>query len=260
MIPIKTDVQVAKMRQACAIAARVLRQVCNAVQPGVTTYDLDQLAYRCMQELGARSACYQYAVGQLKFPAYTCLSINEELVHGIGSKTRQVRAGDIVTVDVSVVYEGFVGDNAYTVMVPPVQPEVVALVECTQQALAVGIDAARATKRVGHISGAIQAFVSARGFSVVRDFVGHGVGEKMHEEPQIPNFLPYAGYIARTPRLRPGMTLAIEPMVNMGGPKVTMAADGWTVLTQDGKPCAHFEHTILVTDAEPEILTLDTGH
>jgi methionyl aminopeptidase len=205
-----------------------------------------------MLEEGAVSACYNYQVGKRRFPSYTCISVNEEVVHGIASTKRVLRRGDVVALDVTVIHRGFVGDNACTVRVGEVDPQVDRLLTVTEEALHVGIQEARPGNRVGDISAAIQRFVESHGFSVVREFVGHGVGRSMHEDPQIPNF----GKSGSGPQLLPGMTLAIEPMVNLGRPEVEVLADGWTVVARDRRPSAHFEHTVLVTPEGPEILTV----
>lgn len=252
MIPIKTEEEVARMREVCGIAATVLDRLKSYVREGVTTYELDQIAKGLIVELGATSACYNYAVGNKRFPSYTCISVNEEVVHGIGSMNRVVRSGDIVALDVVVAFGGFIGDNACTVRVGSVVPDVDRLVTTTEEALYHGIQFAQPGNRVGDISHAVQRFVESRGFSVVREFVGHGVGASMHEEPQIPNF----GRKGTGPKLRSGMTLAIEPMVNLGRAEVDVLTDGWTVVTRDRRHSAHFEHTVLITDQGPEILTV----
>ena len=252
MIPIKNDIEIQAMREACKIAATVLNRLCLVVEAGMNTYDLDQLAKKYIEGFGAKSACYNYKVGSRRFPAYTCISVNEEVIHGIGSLSRVLEEGDIVTFDVCVSYNGFIGDNARTVLIGPVATEVAELVQVTEKALYHGIGLARPLKRIGDISFAIQQHVESSGFSVVRDFVGHGVGRSMHEEPQIPNF----GRKHTGPKLKPGMTLAIEPMVNSGSSEVKYGPDGWTALACDGKPTAHFEHTVLITEGEAEILTI----
>lgn len=252
MIPIKTPAEIERMRDACRIAANVLDGMKSHVREGISTYELDQLARSLMLEEGATSACYQYQVGSRRFPSYTCISVNEEVVHGIASLHRILRRGDIVALDVTVVYQGYVGDNACTVRVGEVEPEVDRLVRVTEEAMYQAIEQARAGHRVGDISYAVQHYVEARGFSIVREFVGHGVGRSMHEEPQIPNF----GRRGKGDLLKPGMTLAIEPMVNLGRPGVEVLSDGWTAVTRDRRPSAHFEHTVLVTDGDPEILTI----
>lgn len=252
MIPIKTEVEIQHMRDASRVAANVLDELCAMVKPGVTTYELDQQAKKLLDMYGAESACFNYRVGHKIYPAYTCLSVNDEIVHGIGSLKRVLREGDNITVDVVVSYRGFIGDNARTLNVGDVSAEMDFLVKSTEEALYYAIDFAKPGNRVGDISHAVQKFVESRNLSVVREFVGHGVGLTMHEEPQIPNF----GKKSSGDRLRPGMTLAIEPMVNLGKPQIKIDEDGWTARTRDGKPAAHFEHTVLVTDEGPEILTI----
>ena len=239
------------MREAGRVAATILDKMVAAVAPGISTYELDQLGARFMEELGATSASYNYKSGKHSYPCYTCISVNEELVHGIGSLKKILKQGDIVSIDVAVFYNGFVGDNARTVVLEPVPANILHLVKTTEEALYVGIAQACPGNKLGDISSAIQQFVEKNKLSVVRDFVGHGVGRDMHEEPQIPNF----GKPKTGPILKAGMTLAIEPMVNLGSHKVELLSDGWTVVTADRKPCAHFEHTILITEKKPEILT-----
>jgi methionyl aminopeptidase len=254
MIPIKNKEGIARMREACAIAATVLHRLKAAVVPGVTTYDLDQTARQLISDFGARSACFGYQVGPRRFPAYSCISVNEEVVHGIGSLKRIIREGDVVSLDVVIEYQGYIGDNAYTVKVGNVPPRVDELLQISEEALFLGIKAAVVGNRIGDISETIQKHVEARGFGIVRDMVGHGVGRKMHEEPQIPNFLE--GRKSRTDVIKPGMTLAIEPMVNLGTHKTRVLSDGWTVVSADATPSAHFEHTVLTTEGGPEILTV----
>jgi methionyl aminopeptidase len=252
MIPIKSESDLQSMRSACRIAATVLEKLCRIVAPGVNTYDLDQEGRKLLASMGARSACFGYQVGNKRFPAYTCLSVNDEIVHGIGDLRRILREGDLISVDVCVEYEGFIGDNARTVGVGAISQECQDLLDRSRESLFLGINEARATNRVGAISNAIERHIRPCGYGIVRDFVGHGVGRSMHEPPQIPNF----GSKNRGERLRPGMTLAIEPMIALGRPQVVMADDGWTALTVDGSPAVHFEHTVLVTDGDPEILTV----
>lgn len=246
MIVIKTEEDLKVMRPACAIAAAVLAEVAAFIQPGITTRTVDEYAAERMRFYGARSAF----LGYRRFPSHTCLSVNDEVVHGIAGE-RIIQFGDTVSVDVGVVYQGYIGDNARTVAAGGCDVDAQRLMDVTERALRDGIAEARAGKRVADISRAIQQCVESHGFSVVREFVGHGVGQKMHEDPQIPNFVENKA----SPVLRPGMTLAIEPMVNAGGPAVKVLKDGWTVVTQDGKRSAHFEHTVLVTSGAPEILT-----
>jgi len=251
-IPEKTSEGIARMRESCAIAATVLAKLKEHVSPGITTYDLDQIAKGLIASYGARSADYGYQIGSRRFPAYICVSVNEEVVHGIGNLRRILRDGDIVSLDVTVEYNGYIGDNAITVPVGRITPALQQLLQVTERALQFGIEQARVNNRIGDISATIQEHVESHGFSVVRDLVGHGVGQSMHEPPEIPNF----GRRGTGPKIRPGMTLAIEPMVNIGGYRTKTLSDGWTVVTADGSHSAHFEHTVLTTDRGPEILTL----
>lgn len=240
------------MRESCTIAANVLARMKEQVRPGITTYDLDQIGREIIASYGARSACYGYKLHNSAYPAYTCLSVNEEVVHGIGSLKRILRPGDIVSLDVVVEYNGYIGDNATTVPVGPIEPRVAELLRVSEEALYLGIKQATVGNRIGDISAAVQAHVEHAGFSVVREMVGHGVGRAMHEEPQIPNF----GRRNSGDRIKPGMTLAVEPMVNLGRYAVRTLSDHWTIVTTDGSPSAHFEHTVLTTDTGPEILTI----
>jgi methionyl aminopeptidase len=249
---IRTDEEIQSIREACQVAATVLKRLVDSVEEGMTTYDLDQLGRQTMAELGAESACYNYRVGDAVFPAYTCLSVNEEVVHGIGSIRRVIQAGDVVSIDVVVRYRGFIGDNAQTVLIAPVAEENADLIDATRESLNYAISYARAGNRVGDISNAVERYIKRHNFGIVRDFVGHGVGATMHESPQIPNY----GRRGSGALLKPGMCLAIEPMINMGTGKIEMLDDGWTAVTKDRKPSAHFEHTVLVTNGEPEILTI----
>lgn len=246
MIILKNERDQKAMREAGAIAALVLDEVARFATPGVTTLELDQFAASRIRHQGARSAF----LGYRKYPCHLCISVNEEVVHGIAGH-RRLQFGDVVSLDVGVFYHGFVGDTARTVPVGGCDPRAQKLIDVTERALYEGIAQAVAGKRVVDISRAIQQFVEANGFSVVREFVGHGVGRSMHEEPQVPNYVDGN----TSPRLRPGMTLAIEPMVNAGASAVRVLSDGWTVVSEDGLPSAHFEHTVLVTDGPAEILT-----
>ncbi len=234
------------MRPACALAAKVLNEVAAFIKPGVTTREIDNLAAEVIRANGAKSAF----LGYRKFPRHTCISVNDEVVHGMGSE-REVKFGDIVSLDVGVSYRGFIGDTAKTVAVGGCSVAAQRLMDVTEKALYQGIAAALAGNRVSDISRAVQEYVESNNFSVVREFVGHGVGRTMHEEPQIPNFVDRNS----NQKLRSGMTLAIEPMVNAGSANVKILKDGWTVVTQDGSLSAHFEHTVLITDKGPEILT-----
>ena len=246
MIPIKSASEIEGMRAACAAAAATLAAVAALVQPGRTTAELNDAAGEFIKKCGGKSPF----LGYKGYPGQICVSVNEEVVHGIPGK-RRVQYGDIVSLDVGIILDGFVGDNATTVAVGVIAPRTEELLRVTERALHAGIAQARAGNRVGNISHAVQSGVETNGFSVVREFVGHGVGRRMHEEPQIPNY----GRPGDGPKLKPGMTLAIEPMINAGVSEVKMLSDGWTVVTADGAPSAHFEHTVLVTEGEPEILT-----
>lgn len=243
---IRTEGERQRMQAACQAAAEILAAVAALVQPGRTTKELDDAAGELIRQYGGVSPFRGYR----GYPGNICVSVNEEVVHGVPGK-RRVQYGDIVSLDVGIVLNGYVGDNAMTVAVGLVAPRAQELLQVTQQALAAGIAAARKGNRVGDISHAVQQIVEAHGFSVVREFVGHGVGRNMHEDPQIPNF----GKPGTGPKLKVGMTLAIEPMINAGTYEVQMLSDGWTVVTADGQPSAHFEHTVLVTEGEAEILT-----
>jgi methionyl aminopeptidase len=251
-IPIKDKVGIAKMREACAIAATVLENLKPLVRPGVTTQDLEEAGRDWIARLGARSACYGYQHGSRRYPAHTCISVNDEVVHGIPSFRRVLRDGDIVSLDIVVWHDGYIGDNAFTVPVGPVSPAIEKLLRVTREALDLGIRQAQVGNRIGDISAAVQTFVEANGFSVVREMVGHGVGTAMHEPPEIPNF----GQRRTGDKIKPGMTLAIEPMVNLGAYKTKTLSDGWTIVTADGSPSAHYEHTVLTTERGPEILTV----
>jgi methionyl aminopeptidase len=246
VIPIKTPAEVQKMRAACAAAADVLQNVAALVEPGRTTKELDEAAGEFIARCGGKSPF----LGYKGYPGNICVSVNEEVVHGIPGK-RRVQYGDVVSLDVGIILDGYVGDNATTVPVGVVKERTQELLRVTQLALQAGIGQARSGKRVGDISHAVQNVVERHGFSVVREFVGHGVGKRMHEEPQIPNY----GKAGEGPKLKAGMTLAIEPMINAGVGEVQMLSDGWTVVSADGQPSAHFEHTVLVTEGDPEILT-----
>ncbi len=246
MIPIKSSAEIHRMQTSCAAAAEILRSIAAMVEPGRTTKELDEAAGELIARFGGKSPF----LGYRGYPGNICVSVNEEVVHGIPGK-RRVQYGDIVSLDIGIILDGYVGDNATTVAVGVVKPRTQELLRVTQLALEAGIKKARAGNRVGDISHAVQSVVEGNGFSVVREFVGHGVGRKMHEEPQIPNY----GKAGDGPKLKPGMTLAIEPMINAGVGEVQMLSDGWTVVSADGQPSAHFEHTVLVTEGDPEILT-----
>jgi methionyl aminopeptidase len=252
MIPIKSKEGISRMREACAMAATVLDSLKPLVRPGITTMDLEEAGRAEIARLGARSACYGYEHGSRRYPAHTCISVNDEVVHGIPSFKRILREGDIVSLDIVLEYNGYIGDNAFTVPVLPVSAGVQKLLRVTREALDLGIQAAVVGNRIGDISHTIQTFVEGHGFGVVRDMVGHGVGVEMHEPPEIPNF----GRKGTGDRIKPGMTFAIEPMVNLGGYATKILPDGWTVVSADGSPSAHFEHTVLTSEKGPEILTI----
>lgn len=255
MIIIKSERDLEAMRPACTVASTVLEEVCSFIQPGVTTLEVDNYAASRIKHYGAKSAFLGYKHPghdhTRKFPSNICISVNEQVVHGLASP-RQLQFGDIVSLDIGVYYNKFVGDTARTVAVGGCGVLAQKLMDVSEQALYEGIAQARPGKRVVDISRAIQNYVESNGFSVVREFVGHGVGRSVHEEPQIPNFVDGA---KKSAVLRPGMTIAIEPMVNAGLPGVKVLTDGWTVVSQDGSLSAHFEHTVLVTEGEAEILT-----
>ena len=251
MVRIKTRREIELIRESCRIVADVLKLVAAKIQPGVTTLELDRLAEEYIRSLGAIPAFKGYGSNKSNlFPATICTSVDEVVVHGIPSK-RTLREGEILSVDVGVKKEGYFGDGAATFAVGKISEEKQRLMDATKESLAQGIEAAVAGNKVHDISNAIQQYVEECGYSVVRDLVGHGVGLELHEEPAVPNF----GKPGTGMKLQEGMTLAIEPMVNAGAWQVRFAADGWTVLTQDGKPSAHFEHTIAIIDGKPEILT-----
>jgi methionyl aminopeptidase len=250
MIPIKSAKEIEKMRRACRTASEILDQVSELIRPGISTKEVDQAAADLMQEAGVQSAFLGYRIGHRVFPGNICISLNDEIVHGIGSQ-RRIQYGDIVKLDIGVIQDGWVGDTASTVPVGMIDERTERLLRVTQAALRRAIEAASEGVRLGDVCAAIEEIALRDGFSVVREFVGHGVGRKLHEEPQVPNF----GKRGSGPRLKAGMTLALEPMINAGGPAVKLLDDGWTVCTLDGMPSAHFEHTVLITKNEPEILT-----
>ena len=246
LIEIKTPSQLQIMREAGRVVKELLAVLRGSVQPGVTTLELDELAHVTLSRLGARSAFKGYR----GYPANICTSVNDEVVHGIPSH-RRLRPGDIIGLDVGSIVDGYYSDAAITLPVGEVSAEVKELLEVTEEALMKGIGQARAGNRLSDISNAVQVKVEAHGYSVVREFVGHGIGTQLHEPPQIPNY----GGPGYGPILKPGMVLAIEPMVNVGKAGVRVQPDGWTAVTQDGSLSAHFEHTIAVTEGEAEILT-----
>jgi len=245
-IPIKSAREIEKMREAGRVASTVLQELAKAIEPGRTTGEIDKLAAELMAKHDSRSAF----LGYRGFTGQICISVNEEVVHGIGGP-RRIQPGDIVKIDVGVIKSGFIGDNATTVPAGDIPAETKRLLAATEQSLYEAIAWARPGKRLFDLCGSVDEYVSPLGFTVVREFVGHGVGRKLHEDPQVPNYRPHG----KSPILAPGMTLAIEPMVNAGRAGVRILDDGWTVITEDKKPSAHFEHTVLITEGEPEILT-----
>ena len=248
MIVLKTGRELKIMREACRISAGALQTAGKAVEPGVTTAELDKLAEDYIRSQGGVPNFKNYE----GYPATACISINNEVIHGIPTSKRVLKAGDIVSIDLGAKFEGYHGDNAATFACGDVSPEAKRLMDTTKESLYEGIAAAVAGGRIGDVSHAVQSYVEARGYSVVRQFVGHGIGTSLHEAPEVPNF----GTAGRGIRLMPGMTLAIEPMVNAGKSDVKILPDGWTVLTKDGSLSAHFEHTVVITADGPKIMTL----
>ena len=248
MVVLKTGRELGIMKEACSIAAGALQTVGNAVEAGITTAELDALAEKYIRSRGGEPNFKNYH----GYPATACISINNEVIHGIPSKTRKICQGDIVSVDLGAKFQGYHGDNAATFACGDVSEEAKRLMSVTKDALYEGIKAARVGGRIGDIGYAVQRTVEAAGFSVVRQYVGHGIGTQLHEAPEVPNF----GTQGRGIRLLPGMTLAIEPMVNAGGFDVKVLPDGWTVETKDGSLSAHFEHTVVITPDGPKIMTL----
>ncbi len=255
MITLKNKADIAEMREAGRIVARVHEALREMIKPGTTTAALDARAEEIIRSHGAVPTFLGYPhTGKNDFPASICTSINEVLVHGIPSQRRWLEPGDIISVDVGATYHGWVGDSAWTYTVGAIDEVSQRLLEATEGALWAGIAQARPGNRLADISAAVETFVVERGFAVVREYTGHGVGRKMHEDPQVLNYVPPKG--SRGPRLEPGMTLALEPMVNVGTWRMRTLSDGWTVVTADGKRCAHFEHSIAVTEDEPLVLTV----
>ncbi|MFA5316396.1 MAG: type I methionyl aminopeptidase [Dehalococcoidales bacterium] len=245
-IIIKSEREIAVMRQSGRIVATVLEKLRKSLRPGLKTRELDEMAADELASLGGQSSFKGYR----GFPAHLCVSINDELVHGIPGE-RVVQEGDLVSLDFGAIYEGFQGDAAITAGVGKISPEASELMDATEKALEAGIAAARCGARLGDVSAAIQDYAEARNFSIVREYTGHGIGRQMHEEPQIPNF----GQPQTGPELKKGMTLALEPMLTVGDWRTRVGSDGWLVTTADGKLCAHFEHTIAITNGQPEVLT-----
>ena len=255
MVTIKSKKEIELMREAGRVTALTHKAIEEAIKPGMTTADIDKIAEQTMRKYGAISAEKGYdpgIKGVPPYPASTCISINDEVIHGVPSSKRIIKDGDIVSVDLVALKDGYNGDAARTYMVGKVSKDAKRLVEVTKQAFFEGIKYAKKGNRIGDISHAIGEYVKSQGYSVVREFQGHGIGKEMHEDPGIPNY----GKPGRGVRLEPGMTLAIEPMVIMGSNEIYQDDDGWTILTDDGSLSAHYENTILITEKEPEILTL----
>lgn len=246
MIPVKSSADIQRMRRACQIAAAALQKGGEAVKPGITTAQLDKIVEQTIVSMGAKPSCKGYG----GFPAAACISVNDVVVHGIPGHT-VLQEGDIVSIDVCAGFDGFIGDNAATFACGAIEPEAQRLLDVTKEALVRGIAAAQADAHIRDISEAVQTYVEENGFSVIRDYTGHGVGRNMHEDPEVPNF---AGK-GRGAKLVPGMTIAIEPMVAQHGFAVKVLSDGWTAKTRDGGLAAHFEHTVAITAKGPVILT-----
>ncbi|MFC1454226.1 type I methionyl aminopeptidase [Verrucomicrobiota bacterium] len=247
MVLKKKPAELKRMRVAGKITAKVFEKIANYICPGITTAEIDQFAIASIKEYGAKSAF----LGYRGYPGSVCISVNDEVVHGIPGN-RRIQIGDIVSIDIGVVVDSFYGDMAKTIMIGVHDPKTISLVNTAEKALCAGIAKAVAGNHLSDVSHAIETCASQNGFSVVREFVGHGIGRKMHEEPQIPNFGPPG----KGPELKEGMTLAIEPMLNMGAPEVEVLNDGWTAVTRDRKLSAHFEHTVVVGRSVAEILTV----
>ena len=248
-VSIKSAREIELMRESCRLLEIVHDELGKAIRPGISTLDIDRMGEKMIRDMG----CVPNFKNYNGYPASICVSVNDEVVHGIPTDSRKLEEGDIVSLDAGVIYEGYHSDAARTYGVGTISEESKRLIEITRLSFYEGIQNAYAGNHLHDISAAIQKFVEKNGFSVVRDLVGHGVGTQLHEEPQIPNYKP----VGRGPKLRPGMTLAIEPMVNAGDWKIWILEDDWTVVTRDGSNSAHYENTILITEGEPEILSLD---
>lgn len=248
MVIIKTDREIQKMKDAGRIASKALKLAGEAVVPGVSTFEIDSIVRKYIESEGAKPSFLNYG----GFPASACISVNNVVIHGIPSKKCIIKNGDIVSIDVGAFFEGFHGDNAATFACGEISAQAQSLINTTKESLYEGIKMAKVGNRIGDIASAVQRYAEVRSYSVVRDFVGHGVGASLHEDPSVPNY----GTPGRGVRLLPGMTIAIEPMVNVGTHKVEVLDDEWTTVTADGKLSAHFEHTIAITSDGPLILTL----
>ena len=255
MVTIKSKKEIELMKEACKVVALTYQELEKRIKPGMTTWELDQIAEKTMRSLGAIPAEKGYNIG-IKgvppYPATLCVSINDEVIHGIPSKNKVIREGDLVSIDTVALKNGYNGDAARTFIVGKASKEAERLVQVTKQAFFEGIKFAKPGYRIGDVSHRIGEYVHSQGYSVVREFQGHGIGREMHEDPGIPNY----GKAGRGIRLEPGMTLAIEPMVIQGKPNILQLDDGWTIITEDGSLAAHYENTILITEKEPEILTI----
>ena len=255
MVTIKSKKEIELMKEVCKVVALTYDELEKAIRPGMSTWELDQIAERKMKSLGAIPAQkgYQSGIkGEPPFPAATCISINDEVIHGIPSKNRIIKEGDIVSIDTVALKNGFNGDAARSFIVGKPSKESQRLIDVTKQAFFEGIKYAKVGNRIGDICHAIGEYVRSQGYSVVKEFQGHGIGREMHEDPGIPNY----GKAGRGIRLEPGMTLAIEPMVIQGKHNILELEDGWTIITEDGSLAAHYENTILITEKEPEVLTI----
>lgn len=239
--------EIKKIRDACVITANILDEIGHLIDDGTALGDLDAQVRILCRQLGAKPAFLGYS----GFPATICASVNSEVIHGIPDRKKRLRAGDIIGIDFGVLYRGFYGDSARTFPVGSISSEAQTLLEVTRESLYKGIEAAKEGNRISDISHAVETHVLKYGFSAVRDFVGHGIGRSLHEEPSVPNF----GAPGKGPRIRNGMVFAIEPMINQGGPEVSVLEDGWTAVTKDGKLSAHFEHTVAIIDGKAEVLT-----
>lgn len=251
MIILKTNNELMLMREANRIIAIILTEIGEIIKPGVSTYELDQWAEQRLESLNSKPAFKGYGFGGRIFPATLCIAINEEVVHGIPSKNRILEEGDIIGIDIGSIYKGYHGDGAYTYAVGEISDEANALMECCKNALAMGIEQAKKGNRVSDISIAIDRYVTPKGYGIVRDLTGHGIGRELHEEPQILNY----DNGRKGQKLKENMTLAIEPMINSGSCRVRTLNDNWTVVTEDGSLSAHYEHTIVIKQNGPEILT-----
>lgn len=249
MIQVKSAEEISRMMKAGELAAQALAVAGKNAVPGISTWELDRIVNEFVVSKGGHSPCKGYG----GFPGYNCYSVNEELIHGIGSKKKILKEGDILSCDIVAELNGYMGDNTKTFRIGKVPDEAERLLKATEEALYKGIAQAVAGNRIGDISNAIQSHVEANGYHVVKKFIGHGIGKEMHEDPEVPNF----GKAGRGPRLVPGMTIAIEPMVNSTSPEVIILDDHWTVVEANRNLSAHFEHTVWITNGEPVILTLE---